>query len=150
MDHFSNLILDNLPWFWIAVTIICILIESCTMGLTTVWFACGAFIMVFLSFTHIAFKWQLLIFVTISCILLISTRPIALKKLYAKRTATNTDALIGKKVIILQPIEQFKKGTVKINGVEWSAKTADDTPLDAGKECTITAIEGATVIVKQN
>ena len=149
MENISQLILGNLPWFWVAVTVICILIESFTMGLTTIWFGCGAFVMIFISLTPLPFKWQLLLFAVISCALLFSTRPLALKKLQSKRVATNTDALIGKKALVTEAIEPLKKGAVKINGIEWTAKTADDTPLAPGIECVITAIEGATAIVQK-
>ena len=72
------LILNNLPWFWLIVVVLCIVIESLTMALTTVWFA------------SIPFKWQLFIFVAISLALLIFTRPLAAKKL-AKKMPTNAD-----------------------------------------------------------
>ena len=149
MENITQLILGNMPWFWVAVTVICIIIESCTMGLTTIWFGCGAFVMIFISLTSLPFRWQLLIFAVISCALLFSTRPFAVKKLQAHRVATNSDALIGKKALVTEAIEPFKKGAIKINGLEWSAKTADDTPLAPGIECEITAIEGATAIVKK-
>jgi len=149
MATFSQLILNNLPWFWIAVTIICIVIESCTMGLTSIWFGCGAFVMIFVSLTPLAFKWQLLLFAVISCALLFSTRPIALKKLHLKQTPTNTDALIGTKAIVTEAIEPFKKGAIKVNGIVWTAATADNTALAAGLECTITSIHGATAIVQK-
>ena len=40
-------ILNNLPWFWLIVVVLCIVIESLSMALTTIWFACGAFAMIF-------------------------------------------------------------------------------------------------------
>jgi membrane protein implicated in regulation of membrane protease activity len=151
MDTFLQLILDNLPWFWVAVTVICIIIESCTMGLTTIWFGCGAFVMVFVSLTPLPFKWQLLLFVVISCVLLFSTRPIALKKFQGKHVATNTDALIGQKAVVTEQIEPLKKGAIKINGLVWTAKSADDkVTLEPGNTCTITAIEGATAVVNKD
>ena len=48
MDSIISVLLDNLPWFWVAVTIICVVIESLTLALTTIWFGISAFLMVFL------------------------------------------------------------------------------------------------------
>ena len=148
MNEISQVILNNLPWFWVAVTVICILIETFTMGLTTIWFAIGAAVMIFVSMTHIAFKWQLLLFVVISCALLFSTRPFALKKLQSKKIKTNSDSLIGKKAIVTEKIEPLQKGAIKINGIEWTAASANDSVIEKGAECEITDIQGATAIVK--
>src|SRR5574344_1707317 len=148
MNEISQVILNNLPWFWVAVTVICILIETFTMGLTTIWFAIGSAVMIFVSMTHIAFKWQLLLFVVISCALLFSTRPFALKKLQSKKIKTNSDSLIGKKAIVTEKIEPLQKGAIQINGIEWTAASANGTVIEKGSECEITDIQGATAIVK--
>ena len=150
MDSFSLWVLNNLPWFWLSVTVLCILIEGISMGtLTSIWFGCGAFVMIFISFLPVPFKWQLLIFVILSLILLIFTRPFAVKKLKVKKTPTNSDSLIGKRVLVTEKITALEKGAVKVNGVVWSATSADNTEIEAGTECVITAIAGATVVVER-
>ena len=63
--------LQHLPVFWLVVMAVRIVIESMTMMLTTIWFGCGALVMVFVSMTPLPFKWQLLLFVAISLALLI-------------------------------------------------------------------------------
>ena len=59
-----SLILDNLPWVWFAVTVLCAGFEALTLGLTTVWFALGALVMVFLSLLPIPPVVQVLLFLT--------------------------------------------------------------------------------------
>lgn len=149
MGSFSVFVLNNLPWFWLAVAVLCIAIEAMTQTLTTLWFGCGAFVLIFLSFLPIPFKWQLLLFVVISLVLLIFTRPFAVKKLKVKKTPTNSDALIGKKVLVTEKITELEKGAVKVNGVVWSARGENNAPLSKGEECIITEIEGATLVVKK-
>lgn len=85
MDSIINVLGNNLPWLWISITIICIVIETFTMSLTTIWFGISAFVMVFLAFTPMPFIVQLFIFVVISLILLIFTRPLLKKKINKKR-----------------------------------------------------------------
>ena len=51
MEGIVSVFRDNLPWVWVAVTIICVVIESLTLSLTTIWFGISAFVMVFLAFT---------------------------------------------------------------------------------------------------
>ena len=147
---FSFWVLNNLPWFWLGVTVLCIIIEGISLGtLTSIWFGCGAFVMIFLSFLPIPFRFQLLIFVVTSLVLLIFTRPFAVKKLKVKKTPTNSDSLIGKKVLVTEKITELQKGTVKVNGVIWSAKSEDNTPIEKVAECIVTAIEGVTLAVKK-
>ena len=137
------------PWFWLVLCILFVLIEAFTLALTTLWFAFGAFVMIFISMLPMPFQIQLLIFTVISVVLLIFTRPVVEKKLAVKRTATNSDAIIGKKVPVTQKITPLQKGTIKVNGLVWSAKVKDGTELNEGDLCEVVSIEGATAVVKK-
>ena len=68
-----------MPWIWVAVIIVCSIIEASTLSLTTIWAAIAAVPLVFLSRSVLSLKWQLLIFASLTLVLLISTRPLALK-----------------------------------------------------------------------
>ncbi|MBP5695738.1 MAG: NfeD family protein [Treponema sp.] len=136
-------------WFWLAICVVCIVIEVSTLSLTTIWFAIGAFAMVFISMIAMPFQYQLLIFTAISVILMIFTRPIAVKKLAVKRSATNSDSIIGKKAIVTEKITPLEKGAIKVNGLIWTAKVQDESEFAAGDLCEIVSIEGATAVVKK-
>ena len=69
MDSIISVLADNLPWVWVAVTIICVVIESLTLSLTTIWFGISSFLMVFLAFTPLPFPAQLFIFVAVALVL---------------------------------------------------------------------------------
>jgi len=137
------------PWFWFAIAVICAVIEGMTLGLTTVWFALSAVLMIFISMLHPPFYVQCVLFALVALLLLFFTRPIALKLLHAKREKTNADSLIGKKAVVLQTITEWEKGQVKINGVVWTAASVDGAVIPAGDECIIEKIEGVTLIVKE-
>lgn len=141
-------ILQNISWFWLALVVIFTLIEIFTMGLTTLWFALGAAIMIFLGRLPIPFAVQILIFLIISIILLLLTRPILIKKMKTGTEKTNTDSLIGKKALVVKSISEFEKGEIKINGIVWSAKTEDGSSIPENSQCEIVKIEGVTAIVK--
>ena len=136
-------------WFWVALVIIFALIEIFTLGLTTVWFAIGAFVMVFVSFLDIRLSVQILIFLAISSLLLIFTRPIAIKKLKMGREKTNVDSLAGKYALVIKNISEFEKGEVKINGQIWSARADDNSEIPEGSKCEILRVEGVQLIVKK-
>ena len=65
-----------------------LLIEAMSMQLTTVWFALSALLLTFISFAPIRPVYQVLLFLIFSCLLLVLTRPFAIKKLnaYAERS----------------------------------------------------------------
>jgi len=149
MGNIIDVLTKNLPWVWVAVTVICIVIETFTLSLTTIWFAISAFLMVFIAFTPLPFIAQLAIFVVLALILLIFTRPVVQKKINQKKIATNYERIIGQIAVVTKKITATEKGTIKINGMEWTASVSEDVTLEKGKQCIIEKIEGVTAYVKQ-
>ena len=148
MDSIISVLADNLPWVWVAVTIICVVIESLTLALTTIWFGISAFVMVFLAFTPLPFPAQLFIFVALALILLIFTRPVVKQKINQKKIATNYERVIGQIALVTKKITAVDKGTVKINGMEWTAAVREDIVLEEGSKCIIEELAGVTASVK--
>ena len=149
MASIIQVLSNNLPWVWVAVTIICIVIETLTLALTTIWFGISSFVLVFLAFTPIPFGVQLFIFVALSLVLLIFTRPVVKKKLNQKKIATNYERIIGQIAVVTKKITALDKGSVKINGMEWTAAVKEDITLEEGSKCIIEEIAGVTAYVKQ-
>ena len=143
-DFMNSFFYDNLPWVWLAIAVLCTVVEAFSFGLTTIWFAIGAILMIFISFLPIPFAWQILI---ISTLLLIFTRPVAIKKLKVGKEKTNTDELAGSIALVVKDITKFEKGEVKVKGIIWSAQTADGSEIPSGTECVIDKVQGVTLIV---
>ena len=149
MDSIIQSLSNNLPWFWVAVTILCVVIESLTLSLTTIWFGISAFVMVFLAFTPLPFSIQLFIFVATALVLLIFTRPLVKQKLNQKKIATNYERVIGQIAVVTKKITALEKGSVKINGMEWTAAVKEDITLEEGSKCIVEEIAGVTAYVKE-
>lgn len=149
MENFLSLINSNLPWIWVAVTVICIVVETMTLSLTTIWFGISAFLMVFIAFTPMPFVAQLLIFVVVAMVLLIFTRPVLQKKLNQRKIATNYERIIGQVAIVTKEISALEKGSIKINGMEWTASVKEELILEKGEKCIIEEINGVTAFVKK-
>ena len=149
MQGIVQVLSDNLPWVWVAVTIICGVIESLTLALTTIWFGISAFVMVFLAFTPLPFVAQVFIFVVLALVLLIFTRPVVKKKLSQKQIATNYERVIGQIALVTKKITALDKGAIKINGMEWTAAVKEDIVLEKGSKCIIEEIAGVTAYVKE-
>lgn len=140
---------DWLPWVWLALCVIFGVVEAMTFSLTTIWFAFSALVMVFLSFLRIPLPVQLLVFASVSAILMIFTRPLIQRKLMVKKTRTNIDALAGKKVLLSEKISGGCKGQAAINGVVWNVMSEDGGEIEAGTECEIVGVRGATLVVRK-
>jgi len=138
-------------WIWLGLTILLVIIEAVTLGLTTIWFAIGAFVMIFLSFIPtFAFEFQILLFLAISAVLLVFTRPLAIKKFKTGRVKTNVDSLAGKNALVIKQITEFDPGEVKIGGLIWTARMEEGSTLTLaeGAKCEVVRIEGAHAIVR--
>jgi len=135
-------------WIWLGITIILAVIEAFTLGLTTIWFAIAALVLVFLSFLPIPIVYQVMIFLVISAALLLFTRPLAVKKFKTGKVKTNVDSLAGMHALVTKQITEFDRGEVKLNGQIWSAKSEDGCALAEGTKCEVVRIEGVQAIVR--
>ncbi len=146
--------LNNLMWFWLAVMVVCIVIEAVTFALTTVWGAIAALVMIFVSRTNMPLRWQLVLFLVMTIVLVLTTRPFAVKKLKLGKDKTNVNSMEGQEVLVIRKITKFEKGEVKAkNGVIWSAKNVDEqdeSEISEGSVCIIEKVDGNTLSVKRS
>ncbi len=136
--------------YWLIGVVVLLAIELLTMGLTTIWFAGGslaAFVVTLLG----GGRWiQIIVFLVVSFVLLFFTRPVAAKYFNKQRTKTNAEGLIGKEAKVTADIDNFnQKGTVMVDGMEWSARTENDSVIEKGKKVEILEIKGVKLIVRE-
>ena len=137
---------------WLGILIVLLLIEIFTLGLTTIWFAGGALLAFVAAELGAPLPVQIVLFLVVSLVLLIFTRPVALKYFNAKRTKTNSEGLIGKQAVVTQAIDNSDGvGEVTVNGLVWTARTEDFSgSIEKGKTVTIIAIDGVKLIVRED
>ena len=135
---------------WLIVFIILIVIEIFTMGLTTLWFAGGALAALLMAFIGLSLPVQVGVFIIVSVILLVVTRPIAVKYFNKERLKTNADSLIGQQALVLQDVDTLHAaGLVEVNGQEWSARTEEPNGfIPKDRIVLIEGIRGVKLIVK--
>ena len=138
-------------YVWLAALVLFVVIEIATMGLTTIWFAGGALIALILAILEVSFYVQLGVFLVISIVLLVSTRPLAMKFFNAERVKTNVNSIIGKQAIVVAQINNLKEeGQVIVNGMEWSARSYEEERIiPTGTVVEVKEIRGVKVIVKE-
>ena len=139
------------PLLWLIVLAVLLIIEAITVGLTTIWFAGGALIAAVLSWMGMGIAVQWGAFLLISLVLLIFTRPLAVRYMNRGMTKTNVDSLIGEKAVVIQEINNLAQtGQVRINDIEWMARTVSDEELiPANTVVEIEAVRGVKLIVKK-
>ena len=137
-------------FFWLVLFILFLIFEIATLGLTTIWFSGGAFIAFWMSVAEIGFVPQLIVFLLVSVILLVTTRPIATKYLNKNTTRTNVEELIGKTVKVSETIDDINEtGHVLINGVEWLARAQHEgMVIQQDTLVKIMEIQGVKVMVQ--
>ena len=142
--------MEQMEIIWLALTAVLLIIEIVTLGLTTIWFAAGALFAFFAALLGMNQGIQIGVFVVVSVVLLFFTRPLAVKYLNTKTIKTNTEALVGKTARVIVDINNLKsQGQVVINGLEWTARSSDDTVVfKIGDAVTIVGIEGGKLIVE--
>lgn len=137
------------PIFWLVLFVVLVLFEILTLGLTTIWFAGGALAAFFVSLAGEGGMLQLVFFLFISMMLLLFTKPIAVKYINQNRTRTNIDALIGEQARVTIDIDnRLGKGQAIVHGQEWLACSAEDKQIPAGTVVEIVQIKGVTLFVK--
>ena len=137
-----------LPWIWFGIVILCLVIEGLTMGLTTIWFAVSALVVLFLSFTPLSLFFQFFIFLVLGLVLLFFTRSIALKKLHLWKEKTNIDGIVGTECIVTKKITPLETGEIKERGRFWTARCEGELTIPEGSTCIIKRISGVTAYVE--
>ena len=132
---------------WFIVILVAAFIEINTMDLTSVWFSIGALIAFVLALLAQPPVLQVLAFVIVSVILLVSVRPIAKNYFRTNLVNTNADRLVGRVAICTKEIRAGERGEVKIDGQFWTAVTSGDDSVLADEKVEILAIEGVKLIV---
>ena len=86
----------------------------------------------------------------VSILLLILTRPIAVKFFNQERQKTNAESLIGQHALVTEDINTIKaKGQVEICGQIWSAKTDEpDGKIPKDTVVVVNGIQGVKLIVR--
>jgi len=143
------MIMDSFPIFWISVMVIMAILEGVTTQLVSVWFVAGALAASVVSFYVPNFTIQFVVFVSVSLILLLVTKPIVKKLKNVKPEPTNADRNIGKTAVVVQEINNSAgTGQVKLQGNTWTARAVGDEVIPEGSKVTVKEISGVKLMVE--
>ena len=139
----------NAVYTWLLLTAALLVIEALTAGLTTIWFAGGSIVALILTFLGAPVWLQTGAFAAVSLILLLVTRPLALKYMNKGKGATSLDRMIGREVLVTEQLDNLRgTGEVQVDGQYWMARSADsDLTIEKGETARVRSIQGVKLIV---
>ena len=142
--------MEHMEWIWLGAFVFFAAMELMTFGLTSIWFAIGSLAACLAYLLGGNWIVQVIAFIVVSVLVLILVRPYAKKYINNRAEKTNVEAMTGKTAKVITKIDNIAAaGMVMIDGVEWTARSANDEVIEKGTLVTVIAVEGVKVIVKK-
>ena len=134
---------------WFALVLLFLIVEAaCPILLVSIWFAAGSLVAMVVSFFSGPVWLQILLFLAVSCALVVLLWPFTKKFLNPKLTKTNVDAIVGTQGLVTAAIENTSaQGQVKLGAMEWSARSSSGEAIPVGTLIKVDRVEGVKVFV---
>lgn len=135
---------------WLILLVALIVLEIATTQFICIWFAGGALAAFVCALLNLSTAVQTIAFVLISALLLIFTKKFVNKLKAFPSAKTNADALIGQSAVVTEEISNINsRGSVKIRGIEWSARSGTGNSIPKEAYVTVKEIDGVKLIVEE-
>ena len=135
-----------MQFVWIAATVVFVVMEAATMTLVSIWFVAGSIAGLLAANAGRTILTQLTVFVTVSAVALIATRPLVRRFASARATPTNADRVLDQVGRVTEEVDD-EKGAVTVDGKVWSARSSTGTSIPVGAHVQINRIDGVKLIV---
>lgn len=134
---------------WLVLIVVFLVVEAaCPLHLVSIWFAVGSLAAMIAAWLGGPVWLQVILFIVVSGTLLAMLWPFARKFLNPKVSTTNIDSIPGTEGYVTADIDNLTAvGQVKLNGMEWTARSASGNPIPAGTLIRVERIEGVKVFV---
>ncbi len=140
-------------WYiWLIAAGIFFVIEVATVGFLIFWLGISALITCLLSLFISNVFAQMTIFVVLSALLLLLTRPFVEKFVIKKdeTIVTNAYSIIGKEAIVTKSFDKTSGiGQIKVGSEKWTAKSENNETFNEGDKVIIDTIDGVKAIVSK-
>lgn len=133
---------------WLVGLVLFLMAEAATVAVVSLWFAAGSLVAMVAAILGAPFWLQGLLFGGVSVALLLLLRPILKKYFTPRLTKTNVDAVIGMEGFVTVPIDNLRAtGTVKLSGMEWTARSTSGVQIPEGTLVRVDKVEGVKAFV---
>jgi len=115
----------------------------------SIWFAAGALAGFLAACFGASPVVQIVLFVVISVVLLIFTRPIV-RRIFSFGIKDTNNQEIGRIAVVIQTVDPIHNtGRVRLDGVDWIAVSQDGTVIPENTSVRIEAISGTKLLVSR-
>lgn len=137
--------------FWLIFSGACLITEIFTVGFLLFFPGIGAVLACIAALLGATITVQVILFVVSTTLMILFLRPIVTKVFKTdKHTPTNSDALVGRRGIVLKEISgKLGVGQIKVSGEIWSAISDSDTPIKPDAEVLVEKIIGVKLLVSE-
>ena len=135
---------------YLAIIVCALIIEFATSEMVSIWFFGGGVVCMILSACGVIWQVHFPIFITVSIVLLLCFRRLAMRYFLKGDAKTNADSAVGKEYALLSDIGFNQSGTIKINDVVWNAVTENQNEVILkGEIVKVVGLKGNKYIVKK-
>ncbi|MCD6384906.1 NfeD family protein [Candidatus Sumerlaeota bacterium] len=140
------------PWIiWMIFAAILLIAEIFTAGFFLLWFGIAAGVAAFVALTGLGAPFQWGVFVVLSIVLFIISRPLAERLTKQQPPGIGADRFIGKKGIVVEEINpELGTGMVRIKSDEWRADSSDGQIIPKEQKIEVIGVDGTHLIVKKS
>lgn len=135
-------------WIWVLGGLVLLVLEVATPGgFFAVFFAAGAILVGGLK----ALGWdgpawaEWLVFTVLSVALLAFFRKPLMRRFSLSGGKKTVDRMEGERALVTEEVAPRGVGKAEMRGTSWTARTAGDATLGAGRRCLVERVEGLTL-----
>lgn len=134
---------------WFGLLLVFLVVEAvCAIHLVSIWFAAGSLVAMLASFLGAPVWLQVVLFLAVSCTLVVLLWPFIKKFLNPKLAKTNIDAVVGSEGYVTADIDNVAAtGQVKLGAMEWTARSTNGQTIPKGALVKVDRIEGVKAFV---
>ena len=135
---------------WLAVTIVAAVVEAAVPALVSIWFVPGGLVALIASLLGAPVGLQAGLFLGVSCLALVFTRPLYKRLQKDSPASTNADRVLGRTAVVTQELDALLgTGRVSVMGNSWAARCAGpEQRIPQGAQVLVEGIEGVKLIVR--
>lgn len=136
-------------YVWLGLVVVTIIIEFLTLELVSIWVSVGSLVGLILELCGVPLEWQIVVAVVVTIVCILGLRRFCVKFLLKSKEKTNMDIYIGAKEKLVTKIDGDGLGSIRINGVTWSAKSENGESIKEGSLVEILRLEGNRFVVRR-
>jgi membrane protein implicated in regulation of membrane protease activity len=135
---------------WIVAILVFSVVEAVTAQLVSIWFVIGAIAAFVASLFNVPILIQVIIFIAITIVALVITRPIVKKYINPRVQHTNADRVLNQTAVVIEEINNLNgTGQVKVDGKIWTARSTNNKIIPEESIVRIDKISGVKLLVSQ-